>query len=79
MKITKNELRKIIKEEIKRLTESSSGLMVYPSSPTDNKKIEKFVKDSDYYAEFIPEYTISKEEAHKLAGFLELKVKETRE
>jgi hypothetical protein len=54
MKITKNELKEIIREEIKKMNEDrpENGLMVYPSTRQDKAKIEKWLDSSDYYAEW---------------------------
>ena len=49
-------LRKLIREEIQRFNEGmESGLMVYPSTPRDKAKIQKWLNSSDYYGEWARE------------------------
>jgi hypothetical protein len=53
MKITRSQLKEIIREEIQKLNERSDyGLMVYPSTQQDKSKIQKWLDVSDYYAEW---------------------------
>lgn len=54
MKLTKIQLKQIIREEIQSLTEKRNehGLMVYPSTRQDQVKIQKWLDSSDYYAEW---------------------------
>jgi hypothetical protein len=53
MKLTKTQLKEIIREEIKNVSEAKeTGLMVYPSTRQDQVKLEKWLDSSDYYAEW---------------------------
>jgi hypothetical protein len=53
MKLTKSQLKEIIREEIKNVSEANeAGLMVYPSTRQDQAKIQKWLDSSDYYAEW---------------------------
>ena len=53
MRLTERILRKLVREEIKRLGEGKeSGLMVYPSTPRDKAKIQNWLDSSDYYGEW---------------------------
>lgn len=53
MKLTKKQLKEIIREEIQNLNESKHmGLMVFPSSLSDKQKIQRFLGSSIYSGEW---------------------------
>lgn len=53
MKITKSQLKEIIREELSNMNEAKeTGLYVTPKSNADKQKIEKFLDTSDYYGEW---------------------------
>jgi hypothetical protein len=53
MKLTKSQLKEIIREEIKNVSEAKeTGLMVFPITKQDETKIIKWLERSDYFAEW---------------------------
>lgn len=53
MKLTKSQLKEIIREELSKMNEANdTGLYVTPTSNQDKQKIEKFLDTSDYYGEW---------------------------
>jgi hypothetical protein len=53
MKLTKTQLKEIIREEIKNVSEAKeTGLMVYPITKQDETKILKWLERSDYWGEW---------------------------
>lgn len=53
MKITKSQLKEIIREELFKLKErKETGLYVTPKTERDRQQIEKWLETSDYHAEW---------------------------
>lgn len=53
MKITKSQLKEIIRDELSNLKErNETGLYVTPSTDRDKQKIENWLKTSQYHAEW---------------------------